>query len=116
MNIAIAAHYLSLGYRIRRSPWEPEEYISGIGTMLDRMEVYYLNIWDHEQKKIVKHRRINSAGICQFEPQDLVADDWQIITTGIRKDFNKYVHIEYDDEDLDSDEPSYGSWGFEEDK
>ena len=115
MNIHIAAHYLKLGYRIRRSHWEPEEYISGVGTLLDKMEVYYLNIWDHEQKKIVEHRKVNNAGICQFEPEDLVADDWEIVIVGIRKEFNKYGNFEYIDEsDWDTWE-SNSSWDMEED-
>ena len=113
MNISTAAIYMKKGYRVRRACWEPEEYISGIGDMLDKMEVYYLNIWDDKQRKIIEHRRIHSAGICQFEPEDLLADDWEIITTGIRKQFDEYGNIEYDDE-TDSDDNYEGWYGEEE--
>lgn len=62
MDIRTAAHYMKLGYRIRRSFWEPEEWVSE--KLMGSYAMYY-----------------------SFGMDDLLADDWELITDGIIKDF-----------------------------
>lgn len=67
MNIHTAAKYAWEGYRIRRASWEPDEWIS--------------------EESMRRHP-------ITFMIHDLLADDWEIITEGIVKDFPE---IEYSD-------------------
>lgn len=100
MNIAIAAHYMNIGYRVRRTSWEPEEYLAGLAGMFQKQEVHYSNVWNAETKSFDEKRYVHSnTGYCGIDFQDLLADDWEIITTGIRKEFNKYGSFEYEDEE-----------------
>ena len=48
MNIAIAAHYMNIGYRVRRTSWEPEEYLAELAGMFQKQEVHYSNVWNKE--------------------------------------------------------------------
>ena len=114
MNISIAAHYLKIGYRIRRACWEPEEYLYELADMLERVEVHHSSSFNDKTAKFVEHRYVGHGGPALVFLQDLLADDWEIITTGIRKQFNKYGDFEYDDEtDWDLYEPEDSSWGNE---
>ncbi len=64
MNIHCAAHYLQLGYRIRRKKWIEHKYVQ-------------------LKKDLVK-----------FNIEELMADDWEIITHGIKSYFPiKYFKI-----------------------
>jgi hypothetical protein len=58
MDIYTAAKYMQIGYRIRRTSWRNRYYIS----------------WD--EMLFTKLFR-----------EDLVADDWEVITQGIIRDF-----------------------------
>ena len=105
MNIAIAAIYLKLGYRIRRPCWEPEELISECADMLDRREILHYGVIND-----AGHHKVRSVteGPAMLGLEDLLADDWEIITSNIRKEFNKYGNFEYDDDiDHDNYEPDY---------
>jgi predicted methyltransferase len=112
MNISTAAHYLKIGYRIRRASWEPEECVTECAGMLSRREVRYYNLV--EAGSFTKERYVSEGVNADLGLEDLLADDWEIITTNIRKQFNKYGNFEYDDEtDWDNYEPKYNSWGDE---
>jgi hypothetical protein len=112
MNISTAAHYLKIGYRIRRPHWEPEECITECADMLSRREVHYCNIV--KEGGFTKERYVSEGYNADLGLEELLADDWEIITTGIRKQFNKYGNFEYEDEtDWDNYEPSYSHWGNE---
>jgi hypothetical protein len=105
MNIHIASQYLKAGYRIRRSGWEPEEFISECAGMLDKREVFHSGVIDKNGYRDVRSISDRPAFIML---EDLLADDWEIITLNIRKEFNKYGAFEYDDEeDWDNYEPDY---------
>jgi hypothetical protein len=98
MDIKTASHYLKLGYRIRRTEWEPEEHLTELAGMIDRVEVNYSYQLDEETKTFVKRRYVGSGSLYSASLEDLLADDWEIITTGIRKQFNKHGNFEYEDE------------------
>ena len=60
MDIHTAAHYMKCGYRVTRSSWESGRWIS---------------------------ERLLSGAPIDFTLSDLIADDWEVITTGIISDF-----------------------------
>jgi hypothetical protein len=60
MDIQTAAKYADVGYRIRRTSWEPDEWVS--------------------EETLRRHP-------ISFTLPDLLADDWVIITDGIVADF-----------------------------
>lgn len=96
MNIVAAAHYLKAGYRIRRACWEPEEYLYEIGDMLEKREIHESTVFKDgkiERLRYLGHNHIASIGL-----GELLADDWEVITEGIRKHYNKNASIEYNDE------------------
>jgi hypothetical protein len=109
MNIYTAAKYLEIGYRIRRSSWEPEEHISECAEMLQMTEVNFSNTYDKKAKKFVQERYISDGHNANLGLKDLLADDWEIITVNIRKHFNIYNEMEYIDDpdwekyDIESD-------------
>jgi hypothetical protein len=109
MNIYCVSLYLKIGYRVRRSSWEPEEYLYEIAGLLNKKEIDISRVYDDELQTPVEYRRLVDI----FDPlqlQDLLAEDWEIITTGLRKDFNKFGAIEYNDEpDWETWKPDY-SW------
>lgn len=72
MDIHTAAHYMRSGYRIRRASWDPESWISE-----EAMRRYPVT----------------------FVLRDLLADDWEVITQGIVKDFPLTYADEVDAED-----------------
>lgn len=110
MNIFTAAYYLKIGYRIRRTCWEPEECITECADMLSRREVRHYN--RIEAGNFTKERYVSEGINADLGLEELLADDWEIITTDIRKSFNKYGNLEYDDEtDWDNYEPKYSHWG-----
>jgi hypothetical protein len=113
MNIAIAAHYMKIGYRVRRTSWEPEEYLCELASMFQKAEVRYSNNWNHESKAFDTKRYVSvHTGYDAISFGDLLAEDWEIITSNIRREFNKYGSFEYqDEEDWDNYEPK--GWGEE---
>ena len=90
MDIKTAAGYMQHGYRIRRSSWEPGEYL-------------YKDYWVAHTVMVPSMKR-NSDGTFlhskrsfrtdwRVEPEDLLADDWELILDGIVSD-NDYIEYE----------------------
>ena len=101
------------GYRIRRTCWEPEEYLYEVGDMLEKREVHECAV--AKDGKFENIRYLDHCHIMPLGLKDLLADDWEIVTEGIRKNFNKHGSLEYIDEpDWDNYEPK--GWGDEEDE
>jgi hypothetical protein len=73
MDIRTVAIYLRQGYRIRRSFW-------ALGPP---------KIYAYEQHEILWLGGTNDGEVtdCPLTIDDLLADDWEIITEGIVKDF-----------------------------
>lgn len=115
MDIQSAAKYMAHRYRIRRASWHPVDYLTNTGSWLTKHRHYVIHIWDHDLKEIVAHHREENTEMNALETEDLLADDWEVITTNIRKDFNKYGHVEYNDEP-DWDNYVCSGWGDEEEK
>lgn len=113
MNIQAAALYLKLGYKMRRASWGEGAYVkvdcNGYPEFFARREH-----WTIANGKSERHFYI-SGGINEMTVDDMLAEDWELITTGIRKHFNKYGNMEYeDDTDWDNYVPEPFSWGDEE--
>lgn len=109
MNIIATAHYLKLGYRVRRSSWHVDSFVkldcSDMPEFYDRREY-----WSIGGGKTTHHTYIG-GGMNQMTVDDMLAEDWELITTGIRKHFNKYGNLEYDDDtDWDNYVPLPSSW------
>ncbi len=108
MNILAAASYLKIGYRIRRSLWAIDSYLKtdwwGDCEFYYRYKYFTIGKVDGITQTI-EHSYIG-GGTYNLNVKDLLADDWEIITTGIRKHHNKYGLIEYDD---DTDWDNYTS-------
>ncbi len=116
MNFCSVLHYLKVGYRARRSSWAPDSYIkSGIlGEIEDYCMVtsYSLGKDENDEWKQTEHNYMSGGCGNDLKIDDLLADDWELITTGIRKEFSKHENgIEYnDDTDWDNYVPSKGGW------
>lgn len=78
MNINAASHYIKLDYKVRRSSWEPEEYLYELAGMLYKNEVHINGVWDHESKSIKDWRSVSDSGYIVIL-EDLLADDWELI-------------------------------------
>ena len=101
MNIQSALVYVKLGYRIKRADWEPEEFLREHIDSLQRRSVSYNSRWNPQTKEIEKIRSVSDEDTFAndiISIDDLMANDWEIITIGIRKYFNKYGHLEYEDD------------------
>lgn len=107
MNLHIAAQYMKIGYRIRRPHWEPEEYLYELADMLDKVEVTEYYTTDEKSGELVKKRSISCGSPAHIDLQDLLAYDWEIIVSGIRKQFNKHGNFEY------NDEPDWDNWKYD---
>src|SRR4030042_5278836 len=96
MNILAAATYLKIGYRLRRTSWHEDSYVKadcmGMPEFYQRMEH-----WSIGGGKSTHHSYIG-GGISQMTVDDMLAEDWELITTGIRKHFNKNGDMEYEDD------------------
>ena len=85
MDIHTAAGYLKHGYRIRRASWDELDYL---------YHDYYvgrMTMVPNGGKSKKKHPFFHDW---QPEPEDLVADDWELILDGI---VNDYGTIQYKD-------------------
>lgn len=69
MDVVTAAKYLAQGYRIRRTAWTMATYITEV----------HGHLWG-------RNNQVGSFSM-SLDLSDLLADDWEIITTGIVKDF-----------------------------
>lgn len=109
MNIQSAARYLELGYKLRRQSWHADSYAKL--DCIDSIEIFTRREYWSISKEGLQHHTYVGGGITDLSIEDLLAEDWEIITVGIRKHFNKYGNIEYeDDTDWDNYESSPSSW------
>lgn len=123
MDFLSACHYMKSGYRARRAKWAVDSYMK-LGTLGDietyaRMESYTIGRDENGKSKTTKHSYISGGWGNDLNVDDMLADDWELITTGIRKEFSKHEHgMEYDDDtDWDNYVPPKGGWGdFDEDE
>lgn len=69
MDIHTAAKYMKHGYRIRRSSWVSSPYIYQMSGV------------------IMSGGRSGPDFLSNLILEDLIADDWELITEGIIKDF-----------------------------
>ena len=101
MNIQSALVYVKNGYRIKRACWEPEEFLRDYCDSLQRRLVSSRSHWNQETKKFEEIRYVSDEDTFINDVitiDDLMANDWEVVTTGIRKYFNKYGHLEYEDD------------------
>jgi hypothetical protein len=109
MNIHAAAVYLKIGYRMRRASWHEDSYVKtdclGMPEFYQRRE--YWSIGGGEST----HHTYIGGGMNEMTVDDMLAEDWELITTGIRKHYNKHGHMEYEgDTDWDNYVASKSSW------
>lgn len=123
MDFISAAHYMKCGYRVRRASWLPDTYMKlGILGELEiyfRMESYSLGRDENGKPKTTKHSFMTGGGCETISVDDVLDNEWEIITTGIRKEFSKHENgMEYDDDtDWDNYVSPKGGWGdFDEDE
>lgn len=115
MNIQAAAVYLKIGYRLRRASWDAESFVKadcmGQPEFYDRREY-----WTIGGGKSTHHTYIG-GGMNEMTVDDMLAEDWELITTGIRKHYNKHGNMEYDDDtDWDNYVPLPSGWDFSDDE
>lgn len=117
MDIHSIAHYLKVGYRVRRASWEPQEYMRASGDELEKKEMfgYHTGIVTNGATKL-KYVRYLTNSMNPVMISDLLANDWEIITTGIRKYFNKSGNMEYDDEEDWDNYVCTSSWDDDEEE
>ncbi len=91
MDIKSAIGYLKHGYRIRRSSWEPGDYLYN-----DYWVAHVVMVPDMKKDAngsfVWGKRPFHSDW--RAEADDLTADDWELILDGIVSDYGK---IEYED-------------------
>lgn len=109
MDFKSACHYVKAGYRVRRDAWEPKTYMTA--DSCGELSIVFEHIGYTVGEEITEHRYM--MGFPNIEIKDVLADDWEIITTGIRKHFGRYG-MEYDDDtDWDNYVPTKGGWDFD---
>ena len=94
MDIHSAAYYLKMGYHIRRSCWESEEFLEDV-CGLNKRKFIHLPIWDHEAGKAVVHSKLVDEAMDIISVDDLLATDWEIIIDGIDTYFNSSNRVSY---------------------
>ena len=116
MDIKAAAVYLKIGYRIRRASWHADCFIKtdsgGDIEFYSRRE--YWSIGGGE----MTHHSYIGGGLNIMTIDDMLAEDWELITDGIRKHYNKHGDMEYED-DTDWDNyvaPKSSYWGDEDEE
>lgn len=113
MDIRSAIHYLKQSYRIRRKSWKPEEYVYEL-IGLYKKEVHESHSYSL-QSKTIETRYSIWDDFWQPTIEDLLADDWEAVTSNIRKHYNKHFNLEYDDEP-DWDNYVCRGWGMDEEE
>jgi len=114
MDLRSAVIYMKQGYRVRRAGWHPDSYmkLDCLGEIIQFSRHEY---WSIGKGELTKHSYVTNDGIRTFEADEVLADDWELITTGIRKEFSKHENgMEYeDDTDWDNYVPPKGGWGYD---
>lgn len=77
MNIQTAAGYMKHGYRIRRASWEQGGYLC---------DDYFVEHTSMVPDGMSQNKR-PFQNTWMPEPEDLIADDWELILEGIVNDF-----------------------------
>lgn len=98
------------GYRVRRASWHPLSYmkLDCCGEIQEYNQREYWSI----TKEGTKHHEYIGGGPEFINAEEVLADDWEVITTGIRKEFSKHENgMEYeDDTDWDNYVSPKGGW------
>jgi hypothetical protein len=97
MDIQSAAKYMAHGYRVRRSSWSIEQYLHDYAG-ITKFQIHVSHVYNFDLKETEDHFHPEQNDMSPLELDDLLADDWELITTGIRTHFNEFGHIEYEDE------------------
>lgn len=84
MNIHTAAGYMKHGYRIRRAIWEKGEYLSKDYYVGHTMMVP--SMIRNSDGSFTHNKRPWSTD-WHPEPEDLMADDWELILEGVIEGF-----------------------------
>ena len=122
MDFVSAVKYMKHGYRARRASWHPKSYVKKgvLNELEDYHEMSSYRIGPDETGKTVttKHTYMSGGWNNDLDIDDFLADDWELITTGIRKEFSKHENgIEYnDDTDWDNYVPPKGGWFSDDDE
>lgn len=113
MDFRTVVSYMKHGYRVRRSSWEPESYMKL--DCLGGFEQYHMRESYTIKNGAIHKNRYLSNCCSDIDINDVLAEDWELITTGIRKEFSKHENgMEYDDDtDWDNYVPPKGGWGFD---
>ncbi len=87
MNFSTAANYLQLGYKIKRSVWKDYQYL--IVNDLGLIWQNYINAYySFDNKQLIKRsKHMYQEYFCRV--QDLIAEDWEVITDNIINYFGK---------------------------
>lgn len=93
MDIQSAAVYMNAGYRIRRTSWGPHVYL--FGPFVWKQQIHTSYRYDLEKRKrfITRFAEVNHSEPLEIE--DLLANDWVVITTGIKKYFDEFGKVTY---------------------
>jgi hypothetical protein len=105
------------GYRIRRVKWHAKSYMK-LGVLEEIEQYHECEYGVIANGGITKHTYMG-GGPDYVTAEEVLADDWELITTGIRKEFSKHEHgMEYDDDtDWDNYVSPKGGWGdFDDDE
>ena len=96
MDIQSAAHYLKVGYRIRRGCWEQDEYLADvINIELRKMQVEYPLSYNHRSCKFEKQRLLRNNEQYCMDVSELLANDWEVVWDGIKTHCNVDGVVEY---------------------
>jgi len=111
MDFRSAVVYMKSGYRVRRSSWHPKSYMK-LSIMGDIQQYHEREYWSIS-KEGTKHHVYIGGGDEYVNAEEILAEDWELITTGIRKEFSKHENgMEYED---DTDWDNYVStWDYDE--
>lgn len=82
MNIYTAAHYLKVGYKIKRTSWKKGEYIyDSFGNILINKLIKY-RVYDHITDTIVVDFSFYEETF-DISLSDMLTDDWEIFKENI---------------------------------
>jgi hypothetical protein len=96
MDIQSAAHYLKVGYRIRRGCWEQDEYLEdNCGVGMRRMTAEYPLRFDIHTGKMEKKRMLRDNNTYDIDIQELLTNDWEVVWDGIKTHCNAAGRVEY---------------------
>jgi hypothetical protein len=111
MFLKDVAEELKKGYRVRRTSWIDDQiktYMKADSRDGELEIVSEFKGYHFEDNEMVEHRSMQ--GFPNITLEEVLADDWEVITAGIRK-LNGRHGLEYDDDiDWDNWVPPKGGW------